>query len=82
MAGVINPAAKGKRSYWTGGPYPADPDAWLARAKERPGSWWPQWAGWLTQYGGGTRKAPAKPGNAKYQAIEPAPGRYVKQQAA
>ena len=82
VAGVINPAAKGKRSYWTGGPYPADPDAWLARAKERPGSWWPQWAGWLTQYGGGTRKAPAKPGNAKYKAIEPAPGRYVKQQAA
>jgi polyhydroxyalkanoate synthase len=81
VAGVINPAAKGKRSYWTGGPYPADPDAWLARAEEKPGSWWPQWAAWLANYGGGKRKAPAKPGNAKYQAIEPAPGRYVKQQA-
>jgi len=82
VAGVINPASKGKRSYWTGGPYPADPDAWLAQAAEKPGSWWPQWAGWLAQYGGGKRKAPAKPGNAKYKAIEPAPGRYVKQKAA
>jgi polyhydroxyalkanoate synthase len=81
VAGVINPASKGKRSYWTGGPHPADPDAWLARAEEKPGSWWPQWAGWLAQYGGGKRKAPAKPGSAKYKAIEPAPGRYVKQKA-
>ena len=81
VAGVINPAAKGKRSYWTGGPYPVDTDAWLAQATEKPGSWWPQWAAWLEQYGGGKRKAPAKPGNAKYKAIEPAPGRYVKQKA-
>jgi len=82
VAGVINPASKGKRSYWTGGPYPADAEAWLARAQEKPGSWWPQWAAWLEGFKGGTRKAPAKPGNAKFKAIEPAPGRYVKQKAA
>ena len=27
---------------------------------------------------GGSRKAPAKQGSAKYKPIEPAPGRYVK----
>jgi len=81
VAGVINPASKGKRSYWTGAPYPQDADAWLERAEERPGSWWPQWAAWLEEFKGGTRKAPKKTGNARYQAIEPAPGRYVKQQA-
>ncbi len=81
VAGVINPAAKNRRSYWAGAPYPQDPEAWLQRAAERPGSWWPQWAGWLGQYGGGTRKARKKPGNARYPAIEPAPGRYVKQKA-
>jgi len=81
VAGVINPASKGKRSYWTGGPYPADPDAWLAQATEKPGSWWPQWAAWLARYGGGKRKAPKHAGNARYPAIEPAPGRYVKQKA-
>jgi len=82
VAGVINPASKGKRSYWTGAPYPEEADTWLAGAEERPGSWWPQWAAWLGAFKGGTRKAPAKPGNAKYRAIEAAPGRYVKEKAA
>ena len=81
VAGVINPAAKKRRSYWAGAPYPEDPEAWLGRAAEHPGSWWPQWAAWLGRYKGGARKAPRKPGNARYKAIEPAPGRYVKQKA-
>ena len=48
---------------------------------EHPGSWWTRWAAWLEPYKGGTRKAPKKPGNARYKAIEPAPGRYVKHKA-
>jgi polyhydroxyalkanoate synthase len=58
--------------------YPSDPDVWLEQAKEIPGSWWPLWSQWLSQHAGGTRKAPAKTGNAKYPPLEPAPGRYVK----
>jgi polyhydroxyalkanoate synthase len=81
VAGVINPASKNRRSYWAADKYPQDPGAWLQGAAERPGSWWPQWAGWLASYGGGRRKAPARAGNARYPAIEPAPGRYVKQKA-
>jgi polyhydroxyalkanoate synthase len=78
IAGVINPPAKNRRSYWSGGPYPADPDGWLQAAEERPGSWWPVWVEWLGRQSGGTRAAPARPGSVQYQAIEPAPGRYVK----
>ena len=81
VAGVINPASKNRRSYWAGEQHPQDPEAWLASAAECPGSWWPQWAAWLRPYGGGKRKAPMKAGNARYRAIEPAPGRYVKQKA-
>jgi polyhydroxyalkanoate synthase len=81
VAGVINPASKNRRSYWALDEYPQDPEAWLQGAAERPGSWWPQWAGWLAGFGGGRRKAPARVGNARYPAIEPAPGRYVKQKA-
>ncbi len=81
VAGVINPASKNRRSYWAGEPYPQDPEAWLQGAAEQPGSWWPQWAGWLGQFGGGKRKAPKKAGNARHKPIEPAPGRYVKQKA-
>src|SRR6185503_7728206 len=78
IAGVINPASKNRRSYWTGDPYPPDPEDWLSVAKENRGSWWPRWSEWLSQHAGGTRKAPAKQGSPKYKPVEPAPGRYVK----
>ena len=81
VAGVVNPAAKNRRSYWTGGPYPDDPEAWLAQTTERPGSWWPRWAEWLEAFKGGERKAPAGTGSRKHRAGEPAPGRYVKERA-
>jgi len=81
VAGIINPASKNRRSYWTSDRHAQDPEAWLQGAAERAGSWWPQWAGWLGQHGGGKRKAPKKAGNARFKAIEPAPGRYVKQKA-
>ena len=79
IAGVVNPPAKNRRSYWAGDPYPADPDAWLGGAKEYKGSWWPAWSAWLDRHAGGRRKAPKTPGNVQYRPIEPAPGRYVKQ---
>ncbi|HSH07217.1 MAG TPA: class I poly(R)-hydroxyalkanoic acid synthase [Burkholderiales bacterium] len=84
VAGVINPADKNRRSYWVdAGPaeYPASPEAWLERAESRPGSWWIVWRDWLEAFRGGERRAPARPGTAKYKAIEPAPGRYVKERA-
>jgi polyhydroxyalkanoate synthase len=84
VAGIINPAAANKRSYWLSGAtaaHPAEPEAWLAQAQEARGSWWPQWSQWLAQYKGGDREAPAQTGNPQYPAIEPAPGRYVKQKA-
>jgi polyhydroxyalkanoate synthase len=85
IAGVINPPAGGKRSFWSSVSYSADPDDWLAQAQEERGSWWPRWSAWLEQFKGGnegkTRAAPAQTGSARYPAIEPAPGRYVKQKA-
>jgi polyhydroxyalkanoate synthase len=81
IAGIVNPPAKKRRSYWVGEPYPDDPDAWLEDAREQRGSWWPFWSEWLARHAGGTRAAPSAPGSARYKPIEPAPGRYVKQKA-
>ncbi|HJW56093.1 MAG TPA: class I poly(R)-hydroxyalkanoic acid synthase [Burkholderiaceae bacterium] len=81
IAGVINPPAKKKRSYWTNGKATADAVKWFAAAKEHPGSWWPEWAAFLASHAGKQVPAPRKYGNAVYQAIEPAPGRYVKVKA-
>ena len=81
VAGVINPAAKNRRSFWVGASLPADPDAWFAQAGEQPGSWWRDWMNWLSLHGGAKRKAKKKPGGGKYKAIESAPGRYVRESA-
>jgi polyhydroxyalkanoate synthase len=83
IAGVINPPAKGKRSHWISKSpaLPADPEAWLAGATEHPGSWWTDWSAWLASHAGAKKPAPKTPGNRKYKAIEPAPGRYVKVKA-
>ena len=87
IAGVINPPAKNKRSHWIGSDtkFPPTADAWIAAAKEHPGSWWTDWAQWLKGQAGKQIAAPKNYGNAagkvKYKAIEPAPGRYVKAKA-
>jgi polyhydroxyalkanoate synthase len=81
IAGVINPPAKKKRSHWVGNALPAEPQQWLEKAKEQPGSWWPDWAAWLAPHGGKQIAAPRTYGNKRHTEIEPAPGRYVKQKA-
>jgi len=89
IAGTINSAARNKRSYWVGATHGAkggakmgpDPEAWLAKAKEHPGSWWTAWAKWLKPHGGKMVAARTKLGDAKHKPIEPAPGRYVKERA-
>jgi len=83
IAGVINPPAKGKRSHWLGkgAALPADSRQWLDGATEHAGSWWPDWSKWLAGHAGALQPAPRNFGNRQYKAIEPAPGRYVKQRA-
>jgi polyhydroxyalkanoate synthase len=78
IAGVINPAAKNKRSHWVGQGNAASPTAWLDGATEQRGSWWGAWAAFLGQHGGANVPAPAAPGSTQYPAGEAAPGSYVK----
>ena len=81
IAGVINPPAKKKRSYWTHDELPVAADQWLAEATEHPGSWWTEWTEFLASHAGEQVAAPKKYGNTRYKPIEPAPGRYVKVRA-
>lgn len=81
IAGVINPPAKKKRSFWTNDKLPVSHADWLAGAKEHPGSWWSDWSAWLKPLGGKPVPAPKTYGSRKHKATEPAPGRYVKAKA-
>jgi polyhydroxyalkanoate synthase len=93
IAGVINPPAANKRNYWTasdtgsseapdgGTRLGADPEQWFEGAEKVAGSWWPAWAAWLAPHAGRQVAARKKLGNAEFQAIEPAPGSYVRAKA-
>lgn len=77
IAGVVNPPAKVKYQYWTGGPAKGRYADWLAKADEHPGSWWPHWFGWLEAQA--PKKVPARePGGGKLEPLADAPGTYVK----
>ena len=77
IAGVVNPPAAKKYSYWTNAKKAADPDAWFDGATRHDGSWWPDWGRWLARRGGG-KVAARVPGDGGLPAIEDAPGSYVK----
>ena len=83
IAGVINPPEAKKRSFWTGkdNSFPERFGDWHAKTQEHAGSWWPDWAAWLKTHAGQQIAAPKKYGRGEFQAIEPAPGRYVKSRA-
>lgn len=85
IAGIVNPPAAKKYSYWTNDKTPAvkkpqTPDEWLAGATEHPGSWWADWEAWLRPQSGGDVPA-RQPGEGRLKAVEDAPGRYVKTRA-
>jgi polyhydroxyalkanoate synthase subunit PhaC len=75
IAGVVNPPAKRKYQYWTGGKPVGKLEDWLAAADETPGSWWPYWLEWIKGLAGETVKA--RPVKEKSPDLGNAPGTYV-----
>ena len=81
IAGVVNPPARNKYQYWTGGPVKGSLDRWIEKAEEHPGSWWPNWQAWIESLDGARVKKKRKPGGGKLKPLEDAPGSYVKMKA-
>jgi len=79
IAGVINPPAKNKRHYFENNKLAKTADDWLAAAKDIKGSWWPNYAKWLEEFGGKKVEASKTFGNARYKKLDAAPGKYVKE---
>jgi polyhydroxyalkanoate synthase len=77
IAGVVNPPAAHKYSYWTNDQLPPTPDQWFETATQHDGSWWVHWLEWVKQYAG--PQVPARvPGDGQLPPLEEAPGSYVK----
>jgi len=81
IAGVINPPALGKYQYWTNDRiHDVTLADWLKEAEEHKGSWWPDWRAWLDSID--PEQVPARiPGTGAMEALEDAPGSYVRVRA-
>jgi poly[(R)-3-hydroxyalkanoate] polymerase subunit PhaC len=77
IASLINPPGNPKAHFFAGPEPIADPDGWYEKAERQQGTWWQDWAAWVTPRSGEERDAPAKLGSRKHKAAEPAPGTYV-----
>jgi len=76
VAGVINPPVAEKYGYWTNDRLASTPESWMENATFQKGSWWLDWARWVSPFAG-ERVAPRSPGAGRLKPIEDAPGAYV-----
>jgi polyhydroxyalkanoate synthase subunit PhaC len=83
IAGVINPASKGKRSHWIGvaNQFPATWTTGSPQCHRAPRQLVDRLVRLAQRPRGKLVAAPKTYGNRKHKAIEPAPGRYVKAKA-
>ena len=82
-AGIVSEPGHPRRSYrvMTKGRDDryVDPDAWLALAPRREGSWWPEWEHWLEAHSGPLAPPPRMGApDAGYPPLADAPGGYVR----
>jgi class II poly(R)-hydroxyalkanoic acid synthase len=77
IASLVNPPTNAKSTYRTSKSNPADPEQFLRSAETQQGTWWGDYAAWLGERSGDTKRRPRKHGNARYQPLGAAPGTYV-----
>jgi polyhydroxyalkanoate synthase len=79
IAGIVSPP--GPKAWHlvaaTESALPATGAAWKDSAERRAGSWWEDWARWSEQNSGPLVEPPPM-GSARYPALEPAPGGFVR----
>ncbi|MGY3486732.1 polyhydroxyalkanoate synthase [Bradyrhizobium sp. USDA 4011] len=77
LQSLLNPPSNPKASFMIGPISTDKPDAFMASAEKRKGSWWLDWRDWLQARSGDEVGAPASLGSARYPSLGAAPGTYV-----
>jgi polyhydroxyalkanoate synthase len=77
IAALVNPPGNPKASFRTGPVDGDDAEKWLESAQKSPGSWWPDYVGWLAERSGPAIDAPKALGGEDLPPLGPAPGSYV-----
>jgi polyhydroxyalkanoate synthase subunit PhaC len=77
LQSLLNPPTNPKASFMIGTVHPSGPDAFLASAEKRKGSWWLDWRDWLHARSGEEVAAAASLGSERHPVLAAAPGTYV-----
>jgi polyhydroxyalkanoate synthase subunit PhaC len=77
LQSLLNPPTNQKASFMIGTVNPSGPDAFVAAAEKRKGSWWLDWRDWLLVRSGDEVTAPASLGSERHPVLAAAPGTYV-----
>jgi polyhydroxyalkanoate synthase len=77
LQSLLNPPTNQKASFMIGTVNPSGPDAFVAAAEKRKGSWWLDWRDWLLARSGDEVTAPALLGSERHPVLAAAPGTYV-----
>ena len=77
LQSLLNPPTNPKASFMIGPVGAESPDAFLAAAEKRKGSWWLDWRDWLHARSGEEVAAPASLGSTRHPTLAAAPGTYV-----
>jgi polyhydroxyalkanoate synthase subunit PhaC len=81
IAGVVNPPERKKYQYWVGEEPKGRYEDWVAKAREAPGSWWPDWLAWLTAQAPAMVPSKKRMPGGRRKPLGDAPGTYVKVRA-
>ena len=74
---LVNPPTNKKAKYFCNEDLTASAEDWLVGAEQCSGSWWNDWAAWLSERSGGKKAAPKSLGCRGLKPQEAAPGTYV-----
>ncbi|MGA2997525.1 alpha/beta fold hydrolase [Bradyrhizobium sp.] len=77
LQSLLNPPTNQKASFMIGTVNPSGPDAFVAAAEKRKGSWWLDWRDWLLPRSGDEVTAPTSLGSERHPVLAAAPGTYV-----
>ncbi len=77
IAALVNPPGNEKASFQTNAANPATPEEWLEGASKQRGTWWDDWATWLSEHSGKDKRKPTKLGQRGFTPLGSAPGEYV-----
>ena len=79
IAGVVNPPSpKSRHWYGEAEQLPARAEDWRDDAAEHKASWWEDWSPWIAEHAGKQVTPPKQLGSTGHPTLEPAPGRYVR----